>query len=133
MTRRSGTGKSTATRSDCPIGGFTLVEVVVALFVISAALLILLATVHRGLVLLGEIRDEFRVVIDAEPVSAFLALELPLEEDGEDPWQVEEIFPVSEFRVVRALPGAGKPALALWVSPLEKEEDEAEEPGEIPD
>lgn len=111
--------------------GFTFVEVVVSLLVISTALLILLATVHRGLLYLGETRDEYQAALFLDTAATTLALDFSPPEGEEEPapidsaaWAVEEIEPLPGFPVLQAAPLPDRPALKIWVVPREPDEDD---------
>ncbi len=111
---RSGAGKSRAdgARHD----GFTLVEVVISLFIVGAALVLVLLSIQRGLEHVESSRREFQVFLDLETFAGSLAL--GLDQPGDYPWQTIESSPLPELELVMVtVPAAGPPVVAWLVPP----------------
>jgi hypothetical protein len=107
--------------------------VVVSLFIISAALLLVLLSIQRGLEHLDASRREFQAVLDLETVASSLALGIDQSEDF--PWETEEFSPVPELTLFRVTVPAGALPVHAWLLPPEPEPEEPAPdapPGEEP-
>ncbi|MFH2069201.1 MAG: prepilin-type N-terminal cleavage/methylation domain-containing protein [Candidatus Omnitrophota bacterium] len=97
--------------------GFTLVEVVVALAIVAASLLLLLTAIRQGLSRLEACRSEFQSCLSMQTVvSAFSGGISPPSNDNS--WFVEESEPRPGLKIVRLQRGRGE-GTRVWVSKKE--------------
>lgn len=101
--------------------GFTLIEVMVSLFILATGFIFLLVTIRRGLTLSEMSHTEFQSSLAGETVISGLPY-YGIGLDSGTAWKAEEIMLRPELKVIGLTDENKKSGTKLWISRLEVEE-----------
>ncbi|MFH0796545.1 MAG: prepilin-type N-terminal cleavage/methylation domain-containing protein [Candidatus Omnitrophota bacterium] len=122
--RTSRVGKNRSRQGPAPAcfrQGFTLIEIMVSLFILATGFIFLLVTVRRGLTLSEMSRTEFQSSLAGETMLSGLPY-YGISPDSGTAWKSEEVMLRPGLKVILLSDEGRKPGTKLWVSRLEVEE-----------
>jgi len=101
----------------CSKQGFTLIEVMVSLFILATGFIFLLVTIRRGLTLSEMSHTEFQSSLAGETVISGLPY-YGISLDSGTAWKTEEVMLRPELKVICLTDENKKSGTKLWVSRL---------------